>query len=82
MKKLLVREIQNRLGNLKGGVDDIKQHKWFTSIDFEELLQKKIKAPWLPKVASSTDTSNFDSYGAEDHVDDGYVDHGNWDKDF
>jgi len=36
----------------------------------------------LSQVTSGTDTSNFDPYGVDDHVDDGYVDHGNWDKDF
>ena len=82
MKRLLSKEVQTRLGNLKGGADDIKQHKWFADLDFDELLKKKIKAPWMPKVTGITDTSNFDSYGGDDHVDNGYVDHGNWDKDF
>lgn len=74
--------MQGRLGNLKGGSEDIKQQKWFQGFDFEALLKKQMKAPWLPKVNSATDTSNFDPYGADDHVDDGYVDKGNWDKDF
>jgi hypothetical protein len=65
-----------------GGVDDIKNHPWFTGQDFNDLLQKKLKAPWLPKIGSVTDTSNFDPYGVDDHIDDGYVDHGTWDKDF
>ena len=82
VKRLLSREIQTRLGNLKGGVEDIKQHKWFQTFDFDALLKRQLKAPWVPQVASVTDTSNFDPYGAEDHVDDGFVDHGNWDKDF
>lgn len=82
MKKLLAREVQTRLGNLKGGVDDIKQHKWFQSIDFDALVKKSIKAPWVPKITSNTDTSNFDPYGADDHVDNGYIDRGDWDKDF
>lgn len=82
MKKLLSREIQTRLGNLKGGVDDIKSHPWFASIDFDMLIKKSIKAPWIPKITGVTDVSNFDPYGADDHIDDGYVDLGNWDKDF
>ena len=82
MKRLLSREVQTRLGNLKGGTDDIKQHKWFHGFDFDALLKRQMKAPWVPKVKSVTDTSNFDPYGADDHVDNGYVDRGNWDKDF
>jgi protein kinase X len=82
VKKLLSREVQTRLGNLRGGCDDIKQHKWFQSIDFDQLLQKKLKAPWVPAVKSATDTSNFDPYGGDDHVDNGYIDRGDWDKDF
>jgi len=82
VKRLLSREVQTRLGNLKSGVEDIKQHKWFQDIDFDALLKRQLKAPWVPKVAGIADTSNFDPYGVEDHVDDGYVDHGNWDKDF
>lgn len=82
VKKLLSREVQTRLGNLRGGCDDIKNHKWFSTIDFDALLAKKLKAPWVPAVKSDTDTSNFDPYGADDHVDNGYIDRGDWDKDF
>ncbi len=82
MKRLLSREVQTRLGNLKGGTDDIKQQKWFQGFDFDALLKRQMKAPWVPKVKSVTDTSNFDPYGADDHVDNGFVDRGNWDKDF
>ena len=82
MKRLLSREVQTRLGNLKGGTDDIKQQKWFQGFDFDALLKRQMKAPWVPKVKSVTDTSNFDPYGADDHVDNGFADRGNWDKDF
>jgi len=82
VKRLLSREVSTRLGNLKGGVDDIRRHDWFRTFDFEALLKRNLKAPWVPKVSSVTDVSNFDPYGVEDHVDDGYVDKGNWDKDF
>jgi hypothetical protein len=57
-------------------------HKWFNGFDFDLYSKKKIVAPWIPKVGSMTDTSNFDPYDTDDHVDTGYVDKGNWDKDF
>ena len=82
MKKLLVREVPNRLGNLKGGADDIGAHKWFSSVNAEAYLKKSIRAPWVPQIKSLTDTSQFDPYGADDHVDSGYIDHGTWDRDF
>lgn len=82
VKKLLTREVANRLGNLKGGAEDIKQHKWFSGVDAEAYYKKTIRAPWIPSVKSPTDTSQFDPYGADDHKDDGYIDHGTWDKDF
>jgi hypothetical protein len=82
IKRLLSREVQTRLGNLKGGTEDVKQHKWFHGINFDTFASREVKAPWIPKVSSVTDTSNFDPYGVDDHVDDGHIDHGNWDKDF
>eukprot|EP01039_Chlorochromonas_danica_P006161 gene6162-6789_t len=82
VKRLLSREVNTRLGNLKGGVEDIKTHKWFSTIDFDAVFNKTLKAPWVPKITSLTDTSHFDPYAVEEHVDNGYVDHGNWDKDF
>lgn len=74
--------MQTRLGNLKNSTDDIKTAKWFEDFDFEALLRRELKAPWIPKIKGITDTSNFDPYAAEDHVDTGYIDAGNWDKDF
>lgn len=82
VKKLLAREVQSRLGNLKGGTDDIKNHRWFQGYDFEGYMKKQMRAPWVPKVSSATDVSNFDPYGEDDHPDEGFVDNGIWDKDF
>eukprot|EP00421_Protoceratium_reticulatum_P017376 CAMPEP_0168380830 /NCGR_PEP_ID=MMETSP0228-20121227/12563_1 /TAXON_ID=133427 /ORGANISM="Protoceratium reticulatum, Strain CCCM 535 (=CCMP 1889)" /LENGTH=327 /DNA_ID=CAMNT_0008393909 /DNA_START=48 /DNA_END=1031 /DNA_ORIENTATION=+ len=62
VKKLLTADLGKRYGNLKNGVDDIKQHKWFKDINWNDLLQKKIEAPFKPQVKSESDTSNFDDY--------------------
>lgn len=32
VKRLLAKDVQARLGNLRGGIDDIKMHKWFSSM--------------------------------------------------
>jgi hypothetical protein len=50
IKRLLQEDLSKRLGNLKGGVSDIKAHKFFKDLDWNELLQMKIKAPYLPTV--------------------------------
>lgn len=82
IKRLLSREVQTRLGNLKNGTDDIKAAKWFEDFDFEALSRRELKAPWIPNIRSITDTSNFDPFVADDHVDTGYIDASNWDNDF
>lgn len=82
VKKLLSREVQNRLGNLKAGTDDIIQHSWFNSIDFDQYFNKQMAAPWVPQVKSATDTSAFDSTMPEDNNDFNFIDTGMWDRDF
>lgn len=75
IRKLLVIDRTKRIGNLKNGADDIKNHKWFkgkkkmskwqifsllfSGIDWEDVYNKKLKPPFVPKVSSDGDTSNF-----------------------
>jgi len=62
VKKLLTADLGKRYGNLKNGVEDIKQHKWFKDINWPDLPLKKLEAPFKPVVKSESDTSNFDDY--------------------
>jgi len=62
VKKLLTADLGKRYGNLKNGVDDIKTHKWFKDLNWEDLLEKKIAPPFKPTVKGEADTSNFDDY--------------------
>lgn len=55
---LLERDPKKRLG--VNGASEIKSHPFFAQIDWKYLLNKKYAAPFLPNVASATDTSNFD----------------------
>lgn len=66
VKKLLTADLGKRYGNLKNGVDDIKQHKWFKDLDWNDLLEKKLTAPFKPAVKGEADTSNFDDYPDSD----------------
>jgi len=66
VRKLLTADLGKRYGNLKNGVDDIKTHKWFKDINWADLLEKKIAAPFKPQVAGESDTSNFDDYPDSD----------------
>jgi len=66
IKRLLVHDRTKRLGNMKAGADDIKKHRWFKSVDWEEVYQRELKPPIVPKVSSDGDTRNFDNYPEED----------------
>ncbi|XP_008322698.1 serine/threonine-protein kinase N2 [Cynoglossus semilaevis] len=60
LQKLLQKDPGKRLGS---GVDDaaeIKRHKFFQGMDWNALLAKKIKPPFLPVIKAARDVSNFD----------------------
>ncbi|XP_076306966.1 cAMP-dependent protein kinase catalytic subunit alpha-like isoform X4 [Tachypleus tridentatus] len=65
LRNLLQVDLTKRFGNLKNGVNDIKNHKWFTTLDWIAMYQKKVEAPFLPKCKGPGDTSNFDEYEEE-----------------
>lgn len=54
-----------RYGILKNGAKDIKAHEWLQIIDWDALIQKKLKAPFKPTLSGPGDTSNFDEYPEE-----------------
>lgn len=71
------------LGVLQGGAKEIKSHPWFKTFDWDGLIQKKLKAPYVPKIKNSLDISNFDEYPDDGGHVEAYVDDGsNWDADF
>ena len=65
LRNLLHVDLTKRFGNFKAGVNDIKRHKWFSSIDWIAIFQRQIEAPFIPKYKGPGDTSNFDDYEEE-----------------
>ncbi|CAF3818359.1 unnamed protein product [Rotaria sp. Silwood1] len=56
--KLLHCHPAKRYGNLRNGVNDIKNHPWFSSIDWIDLFKKRIKAPYVPEA----DKDHYETY--------------------
>ena len=50
IKHLLDGDLTKRYGNLKGGVNDIKGHRFFKSFSWSDLMERKIPTPYVPKV--------------------------------
>ncbi|XP_063882787.1 cAMP-dependent protein kinase catalytic subunit 1 isoform X3 [Scylla paramamosain] len=65
LRNLLQVDLTKRYGNLKNGVNDIKNHKWFATTDWIAVYQRKVEAPFIPKCKGPGDTSNFDDYEEE-----------------
>lgn len=55
-------DLTKRFGNLKNGVDDIKNHAWFSAVNWIALYQQKVEPPFIPKVSGPGDFSQFDRY--------------------
>lgn len=49
------------MGCGQDGPDEIKNHPWFSIVDWEALLEKKIVPPFRPKLSGSDDTKYVDS---------------------
>jgi len=62
IKKMLVADLTKRYGCLKGGAADVKKHKFFQGLVFDDMLSKQLAAPVLPLVKDEYDTSNYDAY--------------------
>ncbi|KAI8994973.1 camp-dependent protein kinase 8 [Pilobolus umbonatus] len=67
LRNLLTPDLSSRFGNLKRGHQDIIDHPWFASIDFDKLEKLEIIPPYIPEVKSEGDASNYDHYEEEKH---------------
>lgn len=60
IQKLLQKNPELRLGAGEEDAAEIKRHKFFQGVDWDALLAKKAKPPFLPVIKAPQDVSNFD----------------------
>ncbi|MGH0125753.1 UNVERIFIED_CONTAM: hypothetical protein FKN15_001587 [Acipenser sinensis] len=58
--KLLRKNPEKRLGAGEQDAEEVKKQKFFQETDWEALLAKKVKPPFVPSIKDPTDVSNFD----------------------
>uniref|UniRef100_A0A4W3KHW8 protein kinase C n=1 Tax=Callorhinchus milii TaxID=7868 RepID=A0A4W3KHW8_CALMI len=60
MRRLLRRNPERRLGSSERDAEEVKKQPFFREIDWEGLLSKKVKPPFVPTIRNREDVSNFD----------------------
>lgn len=58
--KLLEKHESKRLGSENDSLE-VLSHPWFEDLDWMQLLEKKVQAPFLPEVKGDAFLKNFDS---------------------
>lgn len=83
ISKLLERDLSKRLGLTHGGARAIRAHPYFAKLDWDAMLQKKITAPYKPKLSDPLDSSKFEAINDKEEEAPAYKHEGyEWDKDF
>lgn len=49
LRNLLQVDLTKRFGNLKNGVNDIKNHKWFSTTDWIAIYERKVGVVFFPR---------------------------------
>lgn len=60
LKALFVKDPDQRLGSGVNGLNELKSHIFFKDIDWNLLINKKIKPPFIPRLNTTEDTRYVD----------------------
>ncbi|XP_023247954.1 serine/threonine-protein kinase N isoform X2 [Copidosoma floridanum] len=60
MRRLLRKNPDRRLGSSERDAEDVKKQAFFRNINWDDLLMRRIKPPFVPHISSVEDVSNFD----------------------
>lgn len=59
ISRLLVKDPRQRLGGGPRDAEELKEHKFFKTINWDDLAKKKVPAPFVPRISNELDVSNF-----------------------
>lgn len=60
MRRLLRKNPERRLGASERDAEDVKKQAFFRNVNWDDLLLRKVKPPFVPAVRDLEDVSNFD----------------------
>ncbi|XP_065829410.1 serine/threonine-protein kinase N2-like [Oscarella lobularis] len=60
MRRLLRRNPEKRLGASEADAEEVRKQPFFRNLNFDLLLERKVKPPFKPTIKSIRDVSNFD----------------------
>jgi len=60
IKRLLNRSVEKRLGSGERDGIAVKEHRFFTGVKWDEVLDRRVAPPFLPQLKGEDDVSNFD----------------------
>ncbi|XP_061622880.1 cGMP-dependent protein kinase 2 isoform X1 [Phyllopteryx taeniolatus] len=80
IRKLCRGNPSERLGNMKGGIGDIKKHRWFNGFNWVGLKAQTLTSPLKTHVSGPLDHSHFDVYPPDDKIPPDEL--SGWDADF
>ena len=69
IKNLLIVDPAQRLGNGENGSENVKNHKFFNGINWNDAWNRKIRPPFVPKLSNETDLRYFDVMFTSEPID-------------
>ncbi|ESO11321.1 hypothetical protein HELRODRAFT_158167 [Helobdella robusta] len=65
IKNLLQLDLTKRYGNMKNGIQDIRNHKFFEEIDWLAVFHRSVTPSFIPRTEGPGDDSHFEEYDEE-----------------
>lgn len=65
LKRIFQADVESRIGCGKNGVLELKQHSWFSEINWWALFNKQVKPYFIPTCSDQKEDANFPTYDEE-----------------